>query len=222
MSLQLPYFIEKLPLRAIRLLRHLLFPFYKSFANEFPPISITEWISDTSFYFLDILSIPDIYQLLMQLFKWNTRKMTEQEIALGYQIFGSSIRYDLVRVDATAKFGTKKIAVAYVSFNTINYNKKIKKEIFIHELVHIWQYQRFGSIYVARAIKAQRSKEGYEYGGAPNLYVKMLQGAKLTDFNFEQQADIIEDYYKIILHPEKASALNLSIYQYYAAQLSQI
>jgi hypothetical protein len=196
-----------------------MYPFHSSFANFFAPTSWTEWVLDTGFYMMDVVGLPEIYQGLMRLFKWNMRKMSEDEIQLAYPIFGHHIDYDLIRIDSAAKFGTKKIAVAYVSFNTINYNTNIRKEVFIHELVHIWQYQHFGSIYIARAIKAQRSKEGYDYGGAPNLYNMMLKNAKLTDFNFEQQADIIEDYYRMITHPARAGAMNLSIYQYYAEQL---
>ncbi len=170
-------------------------------------------------YIMDVIAIPEIYQIVMRLFNWNTRQLQEDEILLAKSIFGNNISYDRVRINSTAKFGIKKIAIAYVSFNTINYDKKIKKEIFIHELVHIWQYQHFGSIYIARAIKAQRSKEGYDYGGPSTLYTMMLKGARLIDFNFEQQADIIEDYYKLTTNPDKAGPMYLNIYQYYAEQL---
>jgi hypothetical protein len=196
-----------------------MFPFYSSRTNVFVPSNIREWFTDGLLYIIDVIAIPEMYQSIMRLFNWHTRPLHEEEIELAKSIFGDNISYDRVSINSTAKFGIKKIAIAYVSFNTINYDKKIKKEIFIHEMVHIWQYQHFGSIYIARAIKAQRSKEGYDYGGPSNLYTMMLKGARLIDFNFEQQADIIEDYYKLTINPDKAGPIIVSIYQYYAAQL---
>ena len=202
-----------------RLGKHLIFPFYKGNPNDFVPSSILEWMSDLWFYIMDVLGIPEVYQLIIRLIKWNTRALNDAEINTARQVFGTNLNYEVIRIDDAARFGTKKIAAAYVSFNTINYNKKIKKEIFVHELVHIWQYQHFGSIYIARAIKAQFSKAGYDYGGVSHLYHYMLKGGKLIDFNFEQQADIIEDYYKIMMKPQSASPFDHSIYQYFAEQL---
>lgn len=187
--------------------------------NKFPPNGVWEWVFDLWFYVTDLLALPEVYQSIMRLFKWNLRPLSEDEASLAKYVFGNNIRLDLIRIDDAARFGTRKVASAYVSFNTVNYFKKIKKEIFIHELVHIWQYQHFGSVYIARAIKAQRSKEGYNYGGVSYLYHHMLKGGKLIDFNFEQQADIIEDYYRILDRPEKLSPMQLSIYQYYVSQL---
>ena len=191
------YYLRELPVRFKRLWRHILFPIYRPWSNDFPPKTILEWFADAGFYIMDIIAMPEVYETVFSVIKRTTRPLTVQEKAMAKSIFGSSINYDLVRVDGAAKFGTKKIALAYVSFNTINYLRQIDKAIFIHEMVHIWQFQRFGSIYIARAIKAQRSKEGYDYGSVANLYQVMLKGGSLLDFNFEQQADIIEDYYRI-------------------------
>lgn len=214
------YYISQLPVRAQRLFKHCLFPLYKRNPNDFPPTSILEWIFDLWFYIIDMVGLPEIYQILMRFFKWNLRSLTDEESALAKSIFGDNIRLELIKIDDAARFGTRKVAAAYVSFNTINYFQKIRKEVFIHELVHIWQFQHFGSIYIARAIKAQRSKAGYDYGGLPNLYHQMMKGAKLTDFNFEQQADIIEDFYRITTQSVRSAPMHLSIYQYFAAQLA--
>ena len=213
------YYFQQLPIRIKRLWRHVIYPFYRSIANEFPPKSILEWSVDAGFYIMDIVAMPEVYEIIFSLLKLKTRSLTIQEKALAKSIFGDSIQYDLVKVDTGAKFGTKKIALAYVSFNTINYLRNIDKAIFIHELMHIWQFQQFGSIYIARAIKAQRSKEGYDYGGVANLYQVMLKGGSLLDFNFEQQADIIEDYYRIKENPTAAAPMNLSVYAYFAKEV---
>lgn len=212
------YFIE-LPIRIKRLWRHIIYPLYRPIANEFPPQSVLEWVVDAGFYMMDIVAMPEVYELVFSIIKRKTRPLTTQEKALAKSIFGNSIQYDLVKVDSKARFGTKKIALAYVSFNTINYLRKIDKAIFIHEMVHIWQFQQFGSIYIARAIKAQKSKEGYDYGGVANLYQVMLKGGSLLDFNFEQQADIIEDYYRIRENPTADAPMNLSVYAYFAKEV---
>lgn len=213
------YYFQQLPIRIKRLWRHVIYPFYRPITNEFPPKSILEWSVDAGFYIMDIVAMPEVYEIIFSLLKLKTRSLTIQEKALAKSIFGDSIQYDLVKVDTGARFGTKKIALAYVSFNTINYLRNIDKAIFIHELMHIWQFQQFGSIYIARAIKAQRSKEGYDYGGIANLYQIMLKGGSLLDFNFEQQADIIEDYYRIKENPTASAPLNLSVYAYFAKEV---
>lgn len=221
MEVKRPYFVDQWLLRIRRLVRHLVFPFSKSNPNDFPPSGMVEWMTDLGFYWMDVIALPEMYQVIMWLVKWQMRKLTTEELQLAYQVFGENIKYDRITVDDKAKLGTKKLAIAYVSFNTINFDRKLSKHVFIHELVHVWQYQHFGSIYIARAIKAQRSKEGYNYGGPARLYHHMLKGGKLTDFNFEQQADIIEDYYKMITRPDHAGPMNLSIYHYYADQLER-
>ncbi|MBK8516326.1 MAG: hypothetical protein IPL55_08565 [Saprospiraceae bacterium] len=220
--MELIYLIKNFPDRLLRIVRHLGFPFYKIKTQPCPSESLSEWFSDLLFYLLDIFGLPEIHQSLNRLFKWNTRLLTKEEEELGKSIFGDSVDFLRVRIDDKAVMGTKKMALAYVSFNTINYRYKIKPEIFIHEMVHIWQYQRFGSIYIGRAIKAQKSKEGYDYGGVANLYKTMLRGGTLLNFNFEQQADIIEDYYKVLKNTSSHGPMIINIYSYFAEDLSQI
>ena len=65
----------------------------------------------------------------------------------------------------------------------------------VHELVHVWQYQKFGSLYIALALQAQFSAERYDYGGLHQLIRK--QGIPFAyAFNFEQQAEVVEDFYR--------------------------
>ena len=214
------YFFKDWPLRFKRIVFHLFFPFCKGIKHKFPFYGFKEWVSDLFFYILDIMAIPELYHLTNRIIKWNIRPLTESEIIIGKDIFGVSIDFSQVRIDENAKIGIEKIALAYVSFNTINYIQKIEREVYIHELMHIWQYQHFGSIYIGRAIKAQISKEGYDYGGIANLYKVMLRGGSLLEFNFEQQADIVEDYYKIVINPDLVVPMVKSIYEYYIRELN--
>ncbi|MBK9735296.1 MAG: hypothetical protein IPO92_10145 [Saprospiraceae bacterium] len=218
---EIKYFFKSYPTRLKRLAIHISYPFYRSVTNDFPPANIPEWFGDVVFYLMDTLAIPELHLFICSIFKWNIRKLTKHEESLAKSVFGQTIDFDLVRIDAKARLGTKKMAHAYVSFNIINYMKEIKHEILIHEMVHIWQYQHFGCIYIARAIKAQRSKEGYDYGGIANLYKVMLRGGSLLEFNFEQQADIIEDYFRICLTHSDTAPMNKTIYNYFVAQLRE-
>ncbi len=107
---------------------------------------------------------------------------------MAYSVFGDSIDYDTIRINGDNTIICKRLHIAFVSFHTIHYHQSISDSILIHELVHVWQYERFGSAYIARALLAQHSKMGYKYGGLAAL----SRSQKLTDFNFEQMAEIIK------------------------------
>lgn len=145
-------------------------------------------------YLMDILAIPTIYEILSDWTKWFTRPLTDRELVLTHKYYGDSINTTLVRVHSNAKYTAKKLAIAYVSFNTINHWHEISEDVFVHELMHIWQYQHLGSVYALKALYSQSRGNAYDYGGLENLYFAMLQGKKLLEFNFEQQAQIIQDY----------------------------
>jgi hypothetical protein len=66
--------------------------------------------------------------------------------------------------------------------------------LLIHELVHVYQYERAGSRYLIEALAAQRG-EGYDYAGPDGLKAARSAGRCLADFNREQQAQILQDYY---------------------------
>ncbi|MEZ4909619.1 MAG: hypothetical protein R2774_02030 [Saprospiraceae bacterium] len=193
---------------------------YKFQHNHYTPAKdVLQWLADLFFYIIDILAVPELYQLVTQTFKYKTRGLNAEELKLTQYFFKDSLMPEFIKVDNTAHLLTHKIAIAYVGFNTINYKRKLKNSVFIHELVHIWQYQRYGTVYMGRAISAQRSKEGYDYGGVSKLYQSMIRGKRLEDFNFEQQAEIIEDYYKITTSPFLNGDFEKMVYSYYYAHL---
>ncbi|HSO26533.1 MAG TPA: hypothetical protein VLS48_00570 [Anaerolineales bacterium] len=64
----------------------------------------------------------------------------------------------------------------------------------MHELTHVWQYQQTGVTYLFKAFSAQM-RGGYAYGGAEKLRAARAEGKDLWHFNFEQQGDIVRDYY---------------------------
>ncbi len=66
----------------------------------------------------------------------------------------------------------------------------------MHELTHQWQYQHFGIRYLAEAIVA--STYVYTNPGEDSATALVRchdEGKKFSDFNREQQGDIIRDYF---------------------------
>ncbi|MFT4537092.1 MAG: hypothetical protein ACI9P5_004473 [Saprospiraceae bacterium] len=185
--------------------------------------SIIDWCYDLVFYVFDLLLLPEVYEFFITLTKSDYRFLSKEEKEIAYQYFGNSVKLDFVRVNTQMSKYIEKKAHAYVTLNTINYRRSISKPIFIHEMVHIWQYQRFGSMYIFRALKAQNSSEKYDYGGSENLYSCMIKHQKFTDFNFEQQGAIIEDYARLAEQEDSfRSPIVDASYEYYISQLQYL
>jgi hypothetical protein len=159
--------------------------------------SVPWWWLEFLFYTLDVLAVPELYESLADFFKWNTRKLTPQEEKLARSVFADAIDLRRVRVDEQARVACKSHHLLYVSFHTINAWGRFRPDIFIHELVHVWQFERMGAVYIPRALAAQFEPAGYDYGGVHVLKNCLLKGGSLLDFNPEQQADIISDYFRI-------------------------
>jgi hypothetical protein len=66
----------------------------------------------------------------------------------------------------------------------------------VHELVHVWQYERLGVLAMWRfaRLHLRRNVNPYEYGGADGL-AKNATPRSLEDFTLEQQGEIAQDYY---------------------------
>lgn len=152
------------------------------------------WIAGLVMLTTDLAPLALIYSILMDMMKSKSRPMSHDEIAVGKAVFGQAISWHLISMDSGSIPAQKQWAKAYVQFYTINFNQSLPDHIIIHELVHVWQYEQMGSVYISEAIWAQRWGEGYNYGGAEKL--RLLASNGLYSFNLEQQADIIEDYFR--------------------------
>lgn len=213
--LRLQHALRWLPTRLRRLGKHFL-RFCWSDIN---------WWTATIYLLLDVVGIPELYETLQDFIKWRTRPLTNAERLLLYPIFGESLIYDRIRIDEKAFLGPPQWKICYVSFYTINAWGKMNPSLLIHEVVHIWQFQHWGSIYIPRALRAQYSKEGYNYGGAPKVANWARQKARLEDFNPEQQADLVADYWRILhqytTHWGPAGPADLPHYAYFVDQLRE-
>jgi hypothetical protein len=184
--LRISYAIKNTLLRLIRLLTFYVLPFYHR--NKGHSL-FRSWV----LLLLDVLFFFDVYEIISNTIKHKTRPLTNEEITTAKTIFGSSLQYNLIRIDDEARIMTKDKGIIYVGFNTINSWGAIREDIFIHELVHVWQYQHFGAGYITNALKAQVSEAGYNYAYTEGWYKKKT----IHDFNAEQQADLVQDFYRL-------------------------
>lgn len=190
-------YFHLLPVRFVRIWKHFKLGFALLFGKKSHQNDLAPWWVGLVFHVLDLLGIPEIYESAIDFGKWSTRPLTEWEKQIAYSVFGQAIPLEKVRVDESARIGCQRWHVIYVSYFTINAWGKFHPDILIHELVHVWQYLRMGSLYIPRALNAQRTAEGYNYGGVEALKACRESGGSLLDFNLEQQADIISDYFCI-------------------------
>lgn len=195
--------ISDLPKRFKRFFLHFLwwFPFRPKLDQYLIINNTLEWFLAIPFYILDICLLPEIYEILFELTKWNMRNLNEDEQAVVSVIFQNSVDPTRIRLDEKAVLGPKQRNFAYVSFQTINSYGKMSEAVLIHEVVHVWQFLKFGSVYIMKALLAQHSKQGYDYGSVPGLLQMQANAGKFCTFNFEQQGDIIMDYYRLLKRP---------------------
>lgn len=185
-----------LPSRVLRLAVHLTKVRRGSRTGKVSPLPISRhglWVLELTFYVMDVLAVPEIYETVMDWVKWNTRPLSGAEIEVARTVYGSSFDYRRVRVDERAQVVSRKTGIFYVSFFTINCWGGFDKKLLVHELMHVWQFHKFGSVYIPRALLAQRTIAGYDYGGHAFLESMKKENGSLLDFNFEQQGDIVAD-----------------------------
>lgn len=155
------------------------------------------WLIELFCYICDLVGVSELYESSMDIVKFNTRPLTSEETALVTRYFGDQLAVRRIRIDSWAFGGPKSHHFAYVSFYTINSWGPLQRETFVHELIHIRQYEQLGAVYIPRALRAQHSEHGYNYGGTSELLTATELGQGLNYFNLEQQGDILADHYRM-------------------------
>jgi hypothetical protein len=150
---------------------------------------------------LDLIGTPEIFAFVWRIIT-RTSPLTGEEIAAASLVLGPrGLRYQDVRV---AEAGVLRWIFkrnggrAFATFHTLNlpeqgYHQRSNVEIVVHEIIHVYQYERAGSRYFAEALLGQQ-EEGYGYGGPDGLTAAAASGKRMADFNREQQAQIAQDY----------------------------
>jgi hypothetical protein len=183
---RLAFSLYQIPFRIIRLITVWYAPFYRIY-----PISIRFkaflWLWFDAFFVFDILEI------INTLAQPHIRTLTDIEIGRGSKIFGKSLNLRLVVLDKHSVPVQRGFAYAFVTFNTINCYRPVPPDVLIHELTHVWQYQNFGAGYIPAALHAQKMPAGYNYAYTEGWHLS----EHLLAFNAEQQADLIQDAYRL-------------------------
>ncbi|MCZ7551291.1 MAG: hypothetical protein B6D39_13010 [Anaerolineae bacterium UTCFX2] len=153
-----------------------------------------------------------------------TRSLYAWEVQQARRVFGTRLDYEQVRIHECAawsntldRFGRKmKGMPAPVKPNAVTLGRHCYFPVrlleflappehaqsylinwLIHELTHVWQFERLGWSYLFKALQAQFAggAQAYKYGGEAGLQAALQQNHSLLDFNPEQQGDICRDYY---------------------------
>ena len=223
--------ITSLPKRLHRLVGHLwkgvksLKPWsldwWKSLGKADTWKSFGKWLGELAIYVVEVSGLPEIYETLADFIKFNTRPLTGAEKAMARDVFGESIDYDLVRIDEKAVLGPSWTDRPYVSFHTINSWGPMSPDTLIHELTHVWQYEKMGAMYMPRALHGNNKPGFYDYGGLDALEENKEKG--MDAFNVEEQGEIIADYYRIKndMAPVYSTGTkeNIGIYQIYVNEV---
>ena len=135
------------------------------------------------------------------------RNLTTGEIALAADIYQHSINYERVKIHHKKYFflqpnnsGMTPNGEIYVAGDGYSADYSTSSEVeskafFIHEMAHVWQTQnRILNVRLA-ALLAQ-FEHGFNYSRAYPYALRA--GATLLDYNIEQQASMIEDYFRVV------------------------
>jgi hypothetical protein len=132
------------------------------------------------------------------------RGLTQSEIEIARAVFGDTLDPSRITVNESAIIAGDGKARA-LSDGSINFppgtfakagtspGARLDYEHWlVHELTHQWQYQHGArmTFLLPDAIAAD-----YDYGGPAGLVEATNQGRAITDFNYEEQGDILADYY---------------------------
>ncbi len=135
----------------------------------------------------ECLLLTDLFAVATIAFRRSAfRALLPREQHLGEAYYGQQIDWSLLRCCDSSRIARKR-GIAFVVLNTVYFDKSLPDDVWVHELMHVYQYQRYGATYIPRALQAQRTHEGYNYGTFTTF-------SHLTELNAEQQAELMQDY----------------------------
>lgn len=159
-----------------------------------------------------VASTPPVISIAMP--KGTERPLTTGEEKMARTVFGHGINYAKVKIH----HGGWWLFVGNQDPNTaVTPNGKIYvptpiyrddystcegsyRRLFIHEMVHVWQFQMGYNIKLNALRVTSRGPSAYVYD--------LSWDSRLSDFNMEQQGDIMSDYYMICIERNPRDAYN--------------
>ncbi len=131
-----------------------------------------------------------------------SRQLTSGEIELAKSLFGDSIDYAAVKVHdrPCVRFQPKNSGMtpngeiyAHGCYSADYAAEPLaRRAFFMHEMTHVWQYQ---NKILQPVVEAARLQLKHKFNYADAYYFSLDPKKDLTDYDMEQQAAIIEDYY---------------------------
>jgi len=180
------------------------------------PGRVADWLHQMLAQLFDLVGGPELAQLLMHLIT-HTTPLSGREIAVIAAVLGeTALRFGEVRV---AEGGILALVfrlngnLAFATWHTIylprsGRHTRQNLPIVVHELAHVYQYERVGSRYLGEAVYMlmKTKRDCYDYGSAAGLRAAHEAGKRFRDFNREQQAMIVQDYFTLKQHGADVTA----------------
>jgi hypothetical protein len=163
------------------------------------------WLHPFICYLFDLVGGPEIAQFFLRLVT-ETRPLTVAEVAAAEAVLGpKAVRYGEVRLahDGVLTWvfrvnGNR----AFTAWHTVAMPRRERTSnayfaLVVHELTHVYQYERVGTVYIGQALHSQSrmGREAYHYGGKDGLAQARAAGKRYSDYNREQQGQIAQDYH---------------------------
>lgn len=163
------------------------------------------WIHAFCWYVFDIVGGPELAQFILRTLT-ETRSLSNEEIRVAKLVLGpNAIRFGDVRIalgGLLLPFFRMNRNRAFATWHTINLpaSKAANISLMVHELTHVYQYERVGSLYISQGLWAQFrfGRQAYDYGGADGLLAGRAAGKRFNDYNREQQSQIAQDYIALL------------------------
>lgn len=157
-----------------------------------------------------------IQDYFMMLKRGGVRLLTSGEIFLAREFFGYSIQYNRVWIHngSYLPFGLQEDNTAMTPNGEMWFESRVYyddysrapvdfQHMFIHEMMHVWQYQRGMNIRF-RGLLSWAANYKYD-----------LSEAALNRYSMEQQASIVADYWLLIKHGFKGKLNIINLKSYY-------
>lgn len=119
--------------------------------------------------------------------------LTPAERKVSEDLFENSLDHDAVRI----AFLHVKSDWAMTWGNVIRFsNSTYGMGLLAHELMHVYQFQHFGSGYISKSLNAYACAYVKTGKSAKARAYELVEGKSLFDYNVEQQAEIVEHWHR--------------------------